>query len=74
MSAERAQQSAIFQQKLYWYSLGLGIIGLLTIIIFSLLIMRDLTRSEFYRQELEEAKALAEEHLKIKEQFMATMN
>jgi Signal transduction histidine kinase len=74
MSAERAQQSAIFQQKLYWYSLGLGIIGLLTIIIFSLLIMRDLTRSEFYRQELEEAKALAEEHLKIKEQFMATMS
>lgn len=74
LSSKRSQQTAALQQKLYIYSLGLGFSGLLTILIFSVLIMRDLTRSEYYRQELEAARALAEEHLKVKEQFMATMS
>lgn len=74
LSSERTQQNTALQQKLYYYSLGLGFTGVLTILVFSILIMRDLTRSEYYRKELEEARAIAEEHLKVKEQFMATMS
>ncbi|SDC43014.1 ATP-binding protein [Williamwhitmania taraxaci] len=74
LSDERAQQSTDIQDRLYLFSIALGVVALLTILLFSLFIWRDLTRSEYYKKELETARLVAEEHLRVKEQFLATMS
>ena len=54
----------------------IGILGGLSfaiILIFFFLVMRDVTRSQRYRNELEKAKQYAESLLKSREQFMATV-
>jgi len=48
----------------------LGATALLIILIFMVLILKDISRSQQYRKELERAKAYAESLLKSKEQFM----
>ena len=74
LSVERAEQNSKIQSRLYVFSLALGIIALITILIFSIFIGRDLTKSEYYKRELETARQIAEEHLRVKEQFLATMS
>ena len=74
LSDERAQQSSEIQDQLYLFSIALGVLALLTILLFSLFIWRDLTRSEYYKKELVMARLVAEEHLRVKEQFLATMS
>lgn len=54
----------------------MGVLGALSsavILIFLFLVVRDVTRSQRYRKELEEAKQYAESLLKSREQFMATV-
>jgi len=74
LSVERAEQNSEIQRKLYLFSVVLGVFALITILIFSIFIGRDLTKSEYYRRELELARHIAEEHLRVKEQFLATMS
>lgn len=51
----------------------LGALSLLVVLIFLFLITRDVSRSQRYRKELEDAKQYAESLLKSREQFMATV-
>ncbi|HET8855353.1 MAG TPA: ATP-binding protein [Salinimicrobium sp.] len=51
----------------------LGGISLLVIFVFLFLVVKDVSRSQRYRQKLEDAKLYAEGILKSKEQFMATV-
>lgn len=51
----------------------LGAVSFTVILVFLFLVMRDVTRSQRYRNELEEAKQYAESLLKSREQFMATV-
>lgn len=51
----------------------LGAASFLVILVFLFLVFRDVTRSQRYRQELENAKQYAESLLKSREQFMATV-
>lgn len=50
-----------------------GILSILIILVFLFLIMQDVTRSQRYRMQLEEAKSFAESLLKSREQFMAAI-
>lgn len=69
-----AEHSSTVLKKLWNTALIAAIIGILTILIFTILIWKDLARSSFYRKKLEEARALAEKLLKVKELFLANMS
>ncbi|HLO91637.1 MAG TPA: ATP-binding protein [Lentimicrobium sp.] len=60
--------------NLWTTALILAVMGLISTITFLILIWKDLARSAFYRKQLEEARALAESLLKVKEQFLANMS
>lgn len=51
----------------------LGAISFLVILIFLFLVIRDVSKSQRYRRELENAKQYAETLLESREQFMATV-
>lgn len=51
----------------------LGAVSLLVILIFIFLVIRDVSRSQRYRMQLENAKMYAESLLKSREQFMNTV-
>lgn len=51
----------------------LGAASFLVILIFLFLVVRDVTRSQRYRKQLEDANQYAEELLQSREQFMATV-
>lgn len=51
----------------------LGTVSLLVILIFVFLVIRDVSRSQRYRNQLENAKMYAESLLKSREQFMNTV-
>lgn len=58
-----------------WYTaLILAALGLLASVGFIIMIWKDLAKSAFYRRQLEQARALAESLLKVKEQFLANMS
>jgi len=67
----RAQQSSL--RKTTWLIIILGSLALITIIFFLINILKDLTRSQHYRQSLEEANAFSASLLKSKEQFMLSL-
>jgi len=56
-----------------WYLVSLGILALVVIIFFLVLILKDITRSQRYRSELEQAKAYSDSLLKSKEQIMLSI-
>ncbi|WP_028981348.1 ATP-binding protein [Sporocytophaga myxococcoides] len=53
---------------------SLGIIGIASILIFSLMIMGDVKRSNFHKNQLMDAKTQAEDLARTKELFLATMS
>jgi len=67
----REQQSRV--EKKTWLIIFVGGFALVTIIFFLVNILRDITKSQHYRQSLEEAKAYTELLLKSKEQFMLSL-
>ncbi|MDD2278047.1 MAG: ATP-binding protein [Bacteroidales bacterium] len=54
--------------------LGLGSFALIMSILFIWTIFRDLSRANYYRNQLFEAKQYAEKLLHVKEEFLANMN
>ncbi|HCT29311.1 MAG TPA: hypothetical protein DIW31_00920 [Bacteroidales bacterium] len=54
--------------------LALGGAAMIMILLFLAVIFRDITKSNYYRNELYEAKKYAEKLLKVKEQFLANMS
>ena len=67
----REQQSRV--EKKTWLIILVGGFALVTIIVFLVNILRDISRSQHYRKSLEEAKAYTELLLKSKEQFMLSL-
>lgn len=69
-----AEHSREILSKLWNTALIAAFTGLITMLIFLVLIWKDLARSNFYRKKLEEARKLAEKLLKVKEMFLANMS
>jgi signal transduction histidine kinase/DNA-binding response OmpR family regulator len=69
-----AENSKNILGKLWNTALIAAITGFITMLIFLVLIWKDLARSNFYRKKLEEAHKLAEKLLKVKEIFLANMS
>ena len=69
-----AENSREILSKLWNTALIAAVTGLITMLIFLVLIWKDLARSNFYRKKLEEARKLAEKLLKVKEMFLANMS
>lgn len=67
----RLMQSNI--RETTWYLAIMGFIALSVIILFLILILKDISRSRRYRTQLEEAKEYSESLLKSKEQFMLSI-
>ncbi len=67
----RAQQNRV--EKKTWLIILVGAFALVTIIFFLANILKDITKSQHYRQSLEEEKAYTELLLKSKEQFMLSL-
>lgn len=61
-------------RRLWYTALVLAAVGLFTMLVFVILIWKDLARSNFYRRQLETARHLAEKLLKVKELFLANMS
>ncbi|MHC1775055.1 MAG: ATP-binding protein [Lentimicrobium sp.] len=61
-------------RRLWYTAIVLAAVGLITMIVFVILIWKDLARSNFYRRQLESARHLAEKLLKVKELFLANMS
>lgn len=70
-STEKSQK---INDRLWTTALILATSGLLTTLIFIIMIWKDLAKSAFYRRQLEKARTLAESLLKVKEQFLANMS
>jgi len=67
----RAQQSRV--EKKTWLIIMVGAFAIVTIIFFLVNILKDITKSQHFRQRLEEEKAYTELLLKSKEQFMLSL-
>jgi len=70
---EAGHGRAVFR-RLWYTAVVLAGVGLLTMIVFVILIWKDLARSSFYKRQLESARHLAEQLLKVKELFLANMS
>jgi signal transduction histidine kinase/CheY-like chemotaxis protein/HPt (histidine-containing phosphotransfer) domain-containing protein len=71
---EGSEKANALVKRLWNTAIILGMAGLLTMLIFVILIWKDLARSAFYRRQLEKARLLAEKLLKVKEMFLANMS
>jgi hypothetical protein len=60
-------------RKTTGYLIVMGLLSLLIVIVFLVIILRDITKSQRYRHELEKAKAFSDSLLKSKEQFMLSI-
>ncbi len=67
----RDQQNRV--EKATMLIILVGSFALVAIVFFLVNILRDITKSQHYRQNLEEAKAYSESLLKSKEQFMLSL-
>lgn len=54
--------------------LGLGATAFFMVVLFTSIIFRDISKANYYRNQLLEAKLYAEKLLKVKEEFLANMN
>jgi signal transduction histidine kinase/CheY-like chemotaxis protein len=70
----RAENARKVVNRSTFIILSLGGIALILTIIFIVVIFRDVSRSNFYRKQLVEAREYAEKLLTIKEQFLANMS
>ena len=72
-SFERVKTQQARLQNTTWQILYVGSFALIIIIFFLVNILKDITKSQHYRQSLEKAKAFSESLLKSKEQFMLSL-
>jgi signal transduction histidine kinase/CheY-like chemotaxis protein/CHASE3 domain sensor protein len=72
-SFQKVKDQQIRVKKATGLIIGIGSFALVAIIIFLLNILKDITRSQQYRQDLELAKSYSESLLKSKEQFMLSL-
>ena len=73
-SYKRANNAEEVVHKSTIIVLALGGAALIMLLLFVAVIFRDITKGNYYRNELYEAKKYAEKLLKVKEQFLANMS
>lgn len=71
---EQTQQAKALADKFSFTILAVGILGLLAGTVFVLLILHDINKSNYYKEQLEKAKNKAEHLAKAKEEFLANMS
>ena len=72
-SLEKVQSSQLMLNEISRIIIAVGIACILIILFFLILILKDVSRSQRYRLELEDAKSFTESLMKRREQFMATI-
>lgn len=72
-SIDQVNESQAFLENTSLIIGGLGIVSVLTILIFGIMIFKDTSKSQRYRQELEASKNYTESLLKSREQIMAAV-
>ncbi len=72
-SLARVEESEVMLKDISRTIIVVGVASILIILIFLFLIVKDISRSQRYRSQLEEAKAFTEALMQRREQFIATI-
>lgn len=73
-SLERMQKKQTLLSETSFIIAGIALLSLLIVIVFIVMIMRDISHSQYYRQQLEKAKQYAEDLLYMRERLMLTIS
>ena len=73
ISLARVENSEVMLKEISTIIIVVGAASILIILIFLFLIVKDISRSQRYRLQLEEAKSFTEELMQRREQFIATI-
>lgn len=73
-SLERVQKKQALMSETSYLIAGIAVLSLIIVIVFIIMITRDISRSQYYRQQLEKAKLYAEELLHRREKLMLTIS
>ena len=73
ISLARVENSEVMLKEISTIIIVVGAASILIILIFLFLIVKDISRSQRYRMQLEEAKSITEELMYRREQFIATI-
>ncbi|HSJ11392.1 MAG TPA: response regulator [Gillisia sp.] len=73
ISLARVENSEVMLKEISTIIIVVGAASILIILIFLFLIVKDISRSQRYRLQLEEAKSITEELMYRREQFIATI-
>ena len=73
-SMERVVKKQEVLRETSYLIVGIAILSLIIVVVFIILITRDISRSQYYRQQLEKAKQYAEDLLHSREKLMLTIS
>lgn len=73
-SMERVVKKQEVLRETSYLIAGIAVLSLIIVIVFIILITRDISRSQYYRQQLEKAKQYAEDLLHSREKLMLTIS
>ncbi|RHJ81498.1 ATP-binding protein [Parabacteroides sp. AM08-6] len=73
-SLERVQKKQKLLSETSFLIAGIAVLSLIIVVVFIVMITRDLSRSQYYRQQLEKAKLYAEDLLRKREKLMLTIS
>lgn len=73
-SMERVVKKQAVMRETSYLIAGIAVLSLIIVVLFIILIMRDISRSQYYRQQLEKAKQYAEDLLHRREKLMLTIS
>lgn len=71
---EQTKEAKMLADQFAFTILGIGVVGLLAGTVLVLLILHDINKSNYYKEQLEEAKNKAEHLAQAKEEFLANMS
>lgn len=74
VSMERVVKKQELLRETSYLIAGIAVLSLIIVIVFIILIARDISRSQYYRQQLEKAKQYAEDLLHRREKLMLTIS
>ena len=73
-SVERVMKKQEVLRETSYLIGGIAVLSLIIVVVFVILITRDISRSQYYRQQLEKAKQYAEDLLHSREKLMLTIS
>ena len=71
---KQTKEAKMLADQFAFTILGIGVLGLLAGTVLVLLILHDINKSNYYKEQLEEAKNKAEHLARAKEEFLANMS